>query len=610
MVDFPNDETLMTCGLDAWPFANGHCPAEFTVTEERLQRRLGVDHFRLPPDYRVRAPGVRQPNLKIPFVRFPQWHYCPRCGNLRELGLFSEAQCCDGPQFGGGLSCAALPERRRPRLLPVRFVAVCQAFGHIQDFPFVKWVHRDAAAQPGCRLRMRAGRSAASLSGVVIECTCGRSRTLAGAFAEGALDQVSHCRGLRPWLGETDGPASACDLPLTVVQRGASNVYFAHTASSIYLPLWAEGARRPVVDVLEQPNIWRFLTAALVDGDIDPGRCRNIAELHPDYGVSADELYEAACKRFRGGDDGPTAATPLQVEDHGAEEEQYRQAEYRALGEGRGAPQTDLFATVRAARDYGEPVQPFFSRVALVHKLRETRAFYGFSRYLPDDGRSLHEQISDLRLNQESSWLPATVVRGEGLFFELAPEHLERWLTRAAVQARIEQLEGHVNRLRAERSQRPRPLPAKFVLLHTLAHLLINQLSYECGYGSASIRERIYCDAHFPQAPMNGFLIYTASGDAEGTLGGLVRQGRPGRIEDTIAQALRRAAWCSYDPVCLESHGQGPDSCNLAACHGCAILPETSCEEGNRLLDRAVVIGLPDQPEIGFFGDYARELVG
>ena len=142
------------------------------------------------------------------------------------------------------------------------------------------------------------------------------------------------------------------------------------------------------------------------------------------------------------------------------------------------------------------------------------------------------------------------------------------------------------------------------MLLHTLAHVLINQLSFDCGYGSASLRERLYCDFTDPSRPMHGFLIYTASGDSEGTMGGLVRQGNPGRLETTLRRALKHAAWCSSDPVCIESKGQGSDNSNLAACHGCCLLPETSCEEGNRLLDRALLIGTPERPALGFFSKF------
>ena len=129
------------------------------------------------------------------------------------------------------------------------------------------------------------------------------------------------------------------------------------------------------------------------------------------------------------------------------------------------------------------------------------------------------------------------------------------------------------------------------MMIHTLAHAMIKELTFSCGYGSAALRERLYCNIENPNLPMNGILIYTASGDSEGTLGGLVREADPGRFERLVEDALRRSQWCSNDPVCMESPGDGAASSNLAACHGCVLLPETSCEEGNRLLDRGLLVG-------------------
>jgi hypothetical protein len=100
---------------------------------------------------------------------------------------------------------------------------------------------------------------------------------------------------------------------------------------------------------------------------------------------------------------------------------------------------------------------------------------------------------------------------------------------------------------------------------------------------------------------MHGLLIYTASGDSEGTLGGLVARAAPGRFERLVEDALRRNLWCSNDPVCIEAPGDGALSSNLAACHGCVLLPETSCEEGNRLLDRGLLVGTIEAPDLGFF---------
>jgi len=588
MVDFPGDESLMVCGLDAWPFAGEDCPPEYKILEERLQARVRVNHFRLPPDYQLPGPGVLHPNLKVPCVRFPLWHFCPRCGNMRELAPYGGRQRCDGPNFADGRSCHQKPERSRPWLVPVRFVAACDK-GHIRDFPWIEWVHRDNPATSICRMRLRAGRSA-SLAGIRINCTCGQGRTLAGSFDEQALHRIGvDCAGQRPWLGDVQGGSLRCGQELRVVQRGASNVYFAHVVSSIYLPLWGEHTERSIAETLEDPTVWSILSQGTVNGKIDPARCETVALMRR---VDPEKLRAAAQRKLDGEAD---IAGNLQSE------EVYRQAEYEALEAGRGSDTVDLFSRRVSGRQYGEPLNSYVHSVSLVHKLRETRAFVGFSRIIPDTAAEGGDKLRDLKLDNQINWLPAVTVRGEGIFLVFDHDRLRHWAGRA--RNRVERLARHYNEAATARGRKQRIITPEFVLLHTFAHLLINQLSFDCGYGSSSLRERLYCDAEFPEFPMAGVLIYTASGDSEGTLGGLVRQGEPGRLENTTIRALRTAAWCSSDPVCFESSGQGPDSCNLAACHSCALLPETSCEEGNRLLDRVVVVGSPKTPELGFFSE-------
>ena len=149
----------------------------------------------------------------------------------------------------------------------------------------------------------------------------------------------------------------------------------------------------------------------------------------------------------------------------------------------------------------------------------------------------------------------------------------------------------------------PRTITPKFLMLHTLSHLLISQLSFECGYSIASLSERLYCAEESDGKKMAGIFIYTASGDAEGTLGGLVRQGRPDAFPRILRKAIANAKTCSNDPVCIMSRGQGRDSLNLAACHACGLLPETCCEERNAFLDRGVIVGTYENPEIGFWND-------
>jgi hypothetical protein len=159
------------------------------------------------------------------------------------------------------------------------------------------------------------------------------------------------------------------------------------------------------------------------------------------------------------------------------------------------------------------------------------------------------------------------------------------------------------NALRAAERRLPDPPPIapRFVLVHSLAHALIEQLSLDAGYPAASLRERLYVSDE-----MAGLLIYTATSDSAGSLGGLIAQTRPDRLASLVLEALGRAAWCSADPVCIESTGSGADGLNLAACHACSLLPETSCEEKNTMLDRGLLIGTPEQPEVGYLDDLVR----
>jgi hypothetical protein len=595
ITNFPGDESIMTAGLEAWPFALEECPSDWQVKEERLQGRLRVDHLRLPPEHRDPGPGVAYPNQDIPYVRFPRWHYCHRCGFMQYAPLFQLSRNrCRGYRFDKGMDCSELPEKRRPYLIPMRILTAC-AKGHVQDFPFLEWVHQDAPLAGNCTLRFRAGRSSASLAGIKISCTCGAERSLAGVFdfgekRGGALHRIGYdCRGEQPWLGRESGDQGSCGEYLRVVQRGASNVYFPYVVSSIYLPLWGENTERPVVRALENSRYWDMLTSGTVEGKyIDPLRAEVIAGM---LGLDAGELRAAAQRKLEG----------VISEEELPTEEEYRRQEYDALREGRGGANTDLLVEVRQPEEYGSGISGLFSRICLIRKLRETRALAGFTRLLPPEGDPQSERLQPLKINSFINWLPAITVRGEGIFFEFSLPEIEEWLRKVDRPAsRIRALLEAYDRNRVARGQEPREATPKFVMMHTFAHMLINQLSFDCGYGSASLKERIYCDFEEGSEPMQGVLIYTASGDSEGTMGGLVRQGEPDRLPDTIERAAQKAQWCSSDPVCIESTGQGTDNANLAACHACVLVSETSCEEGNRLLDRAMVVGTPGDAESGF----------
>ena len=331
---------------------------------------------------------------------------------------------------------------------------------------------------------------------------------------------------------------------------------------------------------------------AIVDGlewEIDPRRIiSNISE-HLDKVFGKKPTTESMAQ--------PSGESP----EEGLEEDAYRREEYRVFTRDiqAGFPKRDLDIRSKSVSEYGELAGRGFQRIALLHKLRETRAFDGFSR-INSSGLSRNERRA--LFNQSGlNWLPAIIVRGEGIFVEFSHEQIAAWemTHQEALDRRLRPLRQSLAALAARRKQAVFPITPGYLLLHTFAHILITELVQECGYGSASLRERIYSGSGAD--PMSGILIYTAAGDSEGTMGGLVRMGAPDRFGPIVVNAINKARWCSSDPVCIESKGQGPGNCNLAACHSCALLPETSCEEQNRLLDRAMLVGTLEDPEMGYF---------
>jgi hypothetical protein len=689
LVDFPGPVSLIHAGLDAWPFQEEN-PAhrEFKIEDEkRLSRRLGVDYFVQPPDFRQPEKGQdatqANMNLKLPFLRFPLWHVCPRCGRMHVARYHDiAAPVCKGP-VGSGSGRGS--EHTPRKAIQVRFVAACKN-GHLQDFPWTEWLfkHSDpewTADGISRWLRLRSTGSA-SLTGVEISAEQRDSngaiivvakRTLAGAFQVDALGNSNtpltkigvKCQGHNPALAigvSSNVKLPGCGQQLFPLLRGSSNLYFPHIVSSIYIPdVDDRELTSEILDLLDDYDFKRSLLNAAKgsdDGLITAKRAKIcLKEYYPELEIDPNSLAEAANKHIlkdvliderkiqaflsqkikADPDRRLTSAMiaaaieyycpeweidpvyllpPLSAWFSNAQtdlsesearqdtliETDYRRQEYsvfcRDIEE--GLPKTNLLIRSSAIDNYERLVSFYFDRVSLLHKLRETRAFVGYSRIFPENDLTQQDRAS-LISHEKKSWLPAAIVRGEGIFLKFREERVAEWLGRCGAihETRLSSINHNLGEMRARRNQPPKEVTPKHILIHTLAHLLINELVYKCGYGSASLRERIYTSDG--SNPMSGVLIYTAAGDSEGTMGGLVKMGQPGYLEPILASTIEKAGWCSSDPVCIESRGQGPDSCNLGACHSCALLPETSCEEQNRLLDRGVVIGTLEQPNIGYF---------
>ncbi|MBO0329744.1 DUF1998 domain-containing protein [[Muricauda] lutisoli] len=591
LVNFPHDETLMICGLDSWEGVldqriQNVGPeyvdiTEFEIHEPRLERLLNVDHFKKP--FPFRDSNRVNSKLTIPAVRFPQWHYCIRCDVMRKIELTRQ----ENPR------CSE--DKCKGRLIPVRFVAVCPQ-GHIQDVPFMEWVHQGERPEGNHILSFKAGKGSGDLSSIAIECSCGERRTLGGIMNVGALDSITTCEGHRPWLGPVGiSQPQNCENPLRVLIRGGSNVHYAAIRSALYLPNTGVTTPEVIVRIIERSEA---LIKQLSEVDNDLRSLRIFLQNQPEVNsgiIALEDLVRHVTEYLASADEDVLEVTS---------ELDIRTQEYDYLNSGRDSENSDFKAVVSQFSDtkMGEFLSQFFEHIVLIEKLRETRVFAGFSRINAEDGRSIFDKMTDLSRN-DVNWLPAHVVYGEGIFIKFRDDKIDEWLKRAPNGINELITRYHRERLRRWDGYEERDLSPAFVMIHTFAHLLINRLCFNCGYGSSSLRERIYFSSN-DQTRMNGVLIYTSSGDSEGSMGGLVRQGRESNFYDLLKEIIEDARWCSADPVCMDvgiSNGQGPDSLNGAACHNCAIVPETSCEEFNRLLDRSSLIGTYGAPEQGFF---------
>jgi hypothetical protein len=470
-------------------------------------------------------------------------------------------------------------KKKRP-VVPIRFVRACRA-GHIGDIDWYAFVH---GGPTECRRRLWIDERGTSgdLSEVFIRCECKQERSMAQA-AIMKNQALGSCDGSRPWLGPyTKEP---CGEPSRLLIRTASNAYFPQTLSVISLPDRNETVKQAL------DAVWEFVAEV---EDIDQLRyerkkSRVNAALE---GLSDIEVFTEIEARRRG-----TRGLLKSV----------KQAELETLvasrdETGEDRPDGNYFARSLPRDRWDQPWMSPFERIVLVHRLREVVALVGFTRFeglAPDIEGELEMGVRRACLAAEVSWLPAIENRGEGIFLQFRREAVNSWAERPDVLARGRQLDAGFRCWQQEHQGSHREFPGlPYIMLHSFAHMLITAVSLECGYPASSIRERIYA------LPSTGYgmLLYTGTTDAEGTLGGLIQVGR--RIHEHIRSALEMSELCSNDPVCSQHDPQSQHehrSLHGAACHGCLLISETSCEQRNDYLDRALVVPTVEHAGIHFF---------
>jgi len=405
----------------------------------------------------------------------------------------------------------------------------------------------------------------------------------------------------QPWEPYVAAAQTAANQPALILEVSDPRLYYPRTRSALVIPPESRVQRGSVLDRLYSNRAHRDQLARSRNDLARRGALRTLAG---QYGCPVGELKAAWDEIQQGYPLYGQTVTPGELL---AKEYRALTQEIPNLGDGEDfVPRhrtQGWRALVAGAGDTAGAVLAAVDRLVALTRLREVRIFAGFSRINQnvDDGLrptagqdgAVPEAKASLippDLDGSLDWLPAIELYGEGIFFTLDEALLRRWVCQPGLKERAKTLGRRFERTGTHFPDAPiLPLAPRFILLHTLAHLVIRQLETQAGYPAASIRERIYCAEG--AAPMAGILVYVAVPDIVGSLGGLAELAEPARFLQLLDSVFRHADWCSLDPVCSEHEGQGPNQLNLAACHACALVPEPSCQFGNALLDRTFVRG-------------------
>jgi hypothetical protein len=556
-------ESFVVPGIDRWRQSSLRA-----VTLPRLSSRLNRN---------LKTTSDVKPWLEV--RRFPRAMFCERCRKITfwrpELEKQGQEPSCTQPSCAGAL-------------VPMRFVVACEN-GHLDDFNWGLWAHSGANASAGCRSRDKltftVDEKAATggLASLVVGCeVCSSSRSLEEITARDSNRHLlGKCSCRHPWVFGSQGN---CDAVPEVLQRGATNLHYPVTISALDIPddlvlepleefskqIMAhtkydrlkhfvsdtEGANREFVELLAETiamqvgcHVRTVLDVVKADIDDKPVSANTKANNELDQNILLNEEWKTILLALREGG---------------------------ILGQN--------FRARPEALDDNAPLwaRRLIEGVVLVERLREVRAYRGFQRVKPGGP----ERTVPPDVAASESWLPCTEVFGEGVALAFHLDRLTAWsaaLPEKELRA-LQQLEQ--KRLDENFWFLPKVEPV-FMALHALSHLLLRRITFECGYSSSSLRERLYFDLDQGSA---GVMIYTADADSEGSLGGLVRQGQRDRLAQTLYEAAEQGRWCSADPVCSETAGQGLGGFNRAACHACLLVSETSCTCANTVLDRRLLL--------------------
>jgi len=498
-------------------------------------------------------------------------------------------------------------DRKTHRVVPVRFVQSCPN-GHLSDIEWREFVHEGRTT---CRTTLwldEAG-SGNDFTEIYVRCpSCDKRRRLSEAKQktkgeDGDRPALGYCQGHRPWLGPYGQEACVADTskqgsyPNRLLVRSASNAYFPELISAISIPKPIDTAREVISKHLKQ--LERINSAAKLAVWLEDFAPDHIAKAL--QGHDTEQIYQAL-EDVRGGSEQATVNT-----------EALKLQELQALigplsdlkrGEGKNSFEAEAIDLTGASSWFSQRV----SRVLKVHRLREVMALLGFTRLEPVvsqiDGDPLDLGVKRAAIDvKEPTWLPAVENLGEGLFLQFSRSEIEAWLQRDGTRQQLSKHQEAFKIWNKEHGLTEEKFGwpgGAYLMLHSLAHLLITQASLDCGYSASAIKERIYAFSGVGY----GILLYTGGSGSEGTLGGLVALGD--RVEELLQAALESGGLCSNDPFCSSHEPNDPLEkryAHGAACHGCLLIAETSCERRNEFLDRSLVVPTLQVSDAAFFAN-------